>query len=337
MGLFDTKTMMKAVRIMKPPKRFIIDMFFRGVKEYNTKSVKLDVMKGKRRIAPYVNPKNPGRLVERSGFTSETFEPPYLKPKMITDAGQFLTRSVGEDDYSGLSPTERAANQLREDIIDIDNQISRREEEMASQIITTGKVVAVGDGINATIDFGLAGSHIITLTGTDKWNDAASKPSVQCRQARRLSVQDSGYATDFCILGQSSADAFQDNADVLKKLDNLRVEMGQIKPELLPNGAVYIGHYEGHDFYSYDEWYLDENGVEQPMIPVDAAIFLSSKAADQNHMAYGAIQDLNSLVPTRLFLKSWEEEDPSVRYLLGQSAPLPIPYILDAIVKMKVV
>jgi hypothetical protein len=52
---------------------------------------------------------------------------------------------------------------------------------------------------------------------------------------------------------------------------------------------------------------------------------------------FGAIQDLEAgIQPREFFVKSWEEKDPSVRYILGQSAPLIAPYRANGTLGAKV-
>ena len=47
--------------------------------------------------------------------------------------------------------------------------------------------------------------------------------------------------------------------------------------------------------------------------------------------AYGAIRDEDAgFQALPYFAKSWAEQDPSVRYLLMQSAPLTVPYRINA-------
>ena len=74
------------------------------------------------------------------------------------------------------------------------------------------------------------------------------------------------------------------------------------------------------DIWTYDEWYIDDNGVEQPMIPLKKVIMLSSRIRAVRH--YAAIQDMKAIAAVNRFPKSWEVEDPSVRFVMLQSAPL---------------
>ncbi|RMS39563.1 Major capsid protein E [Pseudomonas amygdali pv. photiniae] len=117
--------------------------------------------------------------------------------------------------------------------------------------------------------------------------------------------------------------------------------MGLIKPEELPDGVTYLGYLNdpGVDLYGYDEWYLDDEGDEQPMIPAGGLIL--GATSTRNAMLYGAIQDLEAiesgLVEAARFPKSWTTQEPSARWLKLQSAALAGLLEPDAFIYAKVV
>lgn len=338
--MFETRTMMQALEEMKPPRTFLLDSFFRTTKTFGTEAVDVDIVKGKRKLAPFVSPLHEGKAVKREGYSTETFRPPYVKPKRATRAQNFLQRQPGEAVYAGsLTPQQRAARELGKDLAELRESIIRREEWMASQALTTGKVVVVGEGVNAEVDFGMDASHLVTLSGTDLWTDAAGDPLKNLRTWKRMCAQDSGVTADRAIIGANVVDPFYDR--LKNKLDNRRIDLGMIKPEELPDGVTYIGYLNdpGIDLFTYDEWYLDDAGNEQPMVPVDAVIMGSTRA--KTVRAYGAIQDVDAigagLFEAQYFPKSWVQQDPSARFVMVQSAPLVIPTQIGAFMKAKVV
>ncbi len=75
-------------------------------------------------------------------------------------------------------------------------------------------------------------------------------------------------------------------------LDLRLVETGQIDPQALPNGVTYIGRIAelGLNIYSYDEWYIDDDGTEKPMVPEKTVTIASSRA--RFDMLYGAYIDM---------------------------------------------
>ncbi len=327
MDIFDTLTMLEAVEQMATPRRFLMNTFFNGGRPvtFGTKTVDIDIYKGQRKMAPFVHPTLPGSVSQRTGFQKSTYEPPYIQPKLPTTADLILKRSPGETPYSTRSPLQRAGEQLGKDLQDLDEQIIRREEWMCAQALTTGRVRVVGDGVDDTIDFLMEDTHKVTLT-TGRWTTSESDPIGNLRQWRRLIAKDSGRSANVAVFSGEAQDAFQGNEAVLKQLNSRRVDMGLIKPEELPDGVTYLGYLNdpGVDLYAYDEWYLDDEGVEQPVIPAGGMIMGSTST--RNAMLYAAIQDLEAIesgmVEAARFPKTWVTQEPSVRWLKLQAAVL---------------
>ena len=84
------------------------------------------------------------------------------------------------------------------------------------------------------------------------------------------------------------------------------------------------------DIWVYAGWYEHpDTKAITPFLPDHTVIITSPEL--EGTRAYGAIRDEEAgfqAVP--YFSKSWVEKDPAVRYLLLQSAPLPVPYRVNA-------
>lgn len=342
MDIFDTRTMLEAVEQIPSARRFLMNTFFNGgtPRTFGTKTVDIDIVKGKRKMAPFVHPRLPGNVVSRDGYSASTYAPPYIQPKIETTAELIFKRAAGDNPYASRTPLERAGMQLGKDLQMLDDQITRREEWMCAQALTTGQVIVQGEGVNDTIDFLMASDHKITLT-TDKWDAADSDPIGNLRGWKRKVAKDSGRTANIGVMSAEAVDAFQANEMVMKQLNTRRVDMGLIKPEELPDGVTYLGYLNdpGIDLYAYDEWYLDAADDEQPMISAGGIILGSSNT--QNAMLYGAIQDLDAIesgmVEAARFPKSWVTKEPSARWLKVQSAALAGFLEPDAFIFAKVV
>lgn len=329
MDIFDTLTMLEAVEQMSTPRRFLMNTFFNAAapETFPTETVTIDITKGQRKMAPFVHPTLPGSVSQRTGFSSSTYQPPYIQPKRATRAEQILKRSAGETPFSTRTALERAGERLGRDLADLEGEIIRREEWMCAQALTTGRIRVIGEGVDDTIDFLMEDSHKVTLA-SGRWNTTDSDPIANLRQWRRLIAKDSGRSANVAVLSAEAQDAFQSNDAVLKQLNTRRVDLGLIRPEELPDGVTYLGYLNdpGIDLYSYDEWYLadGDEGEEQPMVPAGGLILGSTST--RNAMLYGAIQDLEAiesgLVEAARFPKSWVTKEPSVRWLKVQSSPL---------------
>jgi len=332
-NMFETRTMLQALEQMPKPKTFLRDMFFAANVEYSpTSKVDIDIVKGRRQMAPFVSPVMEGKVLANQGFTTNTFEAPLLKPKKKTSAEDILNRLPGEALYSGMSPDERAAVKLGKDLAELNDAIDRRIEWMCAQALFNGKIAVKGDGVDYEIDFGVPSE---TLTGTALWDADGSNPIDSLRDFFAEVVKASGVNPDTVILAEDVVPYFLNHSAVKELLDKRLINTGQIDPRQLPNGATYLGYLNelGMNIYSYLDWYVDENGDTQPMIPSKKILVGSTRA--QTVMNYGAvtIKDDNGEMVTYMIDKvphSWVSDDPVVRWVQLMSRPLPVPTQVDA-------
>lgn len=335
--LFDTRTMLGALDTMLPQYSFLLDTFFNEVNYSMTEYVDIDIYKNKRKMAPFVSYMSEGRVLSREGFKTYTFKPPYIKPKMPTSVADLLKRQMGDNIYSNRSMAQRMATLMVRDLADMEGQISRREEWMAAQALTTGKVQVTGDGVNVLIDFLWTASHSkvhTDCTGGGGWNGGSADPLQDLDDWQLLIAQDSGQTADICILGKTAWADFISNAKVIAEMDKWRLTGTAFNRTNQRTGAIFQGIARGKEIWTYNEWYIDDNGVEQPMVP-DKQVIMGARSARCSRN-YGAIMDLSAGpggASMRIFPKSWEEQDPSVRYVMLQSSPLPAVHEVDAFVR----
>lgn len=339
--LYETRTMLGMLEDRKPVRTFILDTFFnRPEVTFNTEAVDIDIIKGRRRLAPFVNPKRQGKLVEKRGFISRTFKPAYVKPKMITTTDEIFKRHPGNTIYSPNSgPAILAAAEMGKNFAELDEMITRREEWMAVQGLLTGEIPVKGEGVDVVLGFHMEATHLPVLTGGDLWSaPTTATPITDLKTWKRIVAKDSGISPSLAIMGLGAIDAFMKCEEVIgttgggKNIFNmLRVNMGQIEPRLLPNGVTYYGTLNeiGLDIYTYEEWYIDDvDEVEYALIPSNKVLLGNPVARCEK--LYGAIKDLGATAPVPRFPKTWEENDPSERIVMLQSSPLPAPLEIDA-------
>lgn len=337
LDLFETRKMLAALEQRKPPRSFLLDKFFSASETFDSEHVDIDIWKGKRRLAPFVSPTKEGKVIERIGYKTNSYKPPYIKPKMVTTAADILKRPMGTHIYgSNMSPMQKAAQQLGKDLGTMDDMILRREEWMAASVLTSGQVRCIGEGIDETVNFMMEASHLPVLAGTALWSDHTNaKPLDNLRAWKRMIAKDSGVNPTDVIMSTDVYDNFL-ACDQITGSENLfdirRVILGQINPQDVGGGVTYIGRITelGLDLWTYEEWYVDEydKDTEKPMIPEGKLIMGSPNAYARR--LYGAIKDLKATGAVRRFPKSWEEDDPSARFVMVQSAPIPALHQVDA-------
>lgn len=328
MDPFKRHRILEMLRVLTPAATFILSTFFRSERTFDTEAVKIDIKQNKRRLAPFVSPLAEGKFVERNGYLTRTFSPAYVKPKSVFQPSDLFKRQPGEMLESSSSNVDRL---VAEELADLQDQVNRREEWMAAQALLNGSVAVVGEGVNETVDFLMPANHQVTLLGTDQWTDAGSDPIADITAWRRTIQQDSGRRADVIILAPDVMDVFIAHEKVKGQLDTRRVELGQFQPRELPEGVTYVGDlFSGAvSIYTYEEWYHDGT-QDQPMMPTGKVIVGASGARSER--LYGAIQDFDAggLAEARWFPKTWTTKDPSLYYLMLQSAPLPSPVEVNA-------
>lgn len=340
-SIYDPRTMGKVIRRTAPVKTFFRTTFFNKPVTFPTKSVDVDMKKGNRQLAPFVNPKVGGKTVPNSGYQTNTYTPPLVAPNKITTIDDLMNRLPGETLYSGKTPAERAVEKLAEDFMELKEQIARREEWMCAQAIFTGKIPIIGEGVNEEIDFDFTNKTDYSNDSQKKWTASTSK-KIQDLKTWRKEVQKNGFVNcNVCVMADDVAEEFLNDAAVQKLLDVKGYDLATIKPRELPNGVTYIGtlHGEGLDIYTYNEWYLDdwtdpENPEQKPLVPPGHLALLSTAA--EYSMNYGAITILDEqtgkfvTVEAQMVPETWVERRPSRRFFQLNSKPLPVPHEVDS-------
>lgn len=334
MSIYSTKAMAVAMRQDKKAGTFLMDKFFGKVDPKIGKTVEIDIIKGKRRIAPFQTPRVEGELVEKRGHSTREYTPAYVKPKQELQATDVVDdRIAGESQYSLKSPQEREAEALATQLNDLEDMIIRREEWMCAQQLVNGYVDVKGKGVDYRIELGMEASHKITVATA--WSDKANAtPISDIGFAVSLISKDAGISANSVVGNAATIEEMLETTNFKDRLNTRRMELGTVKPEQYGENAAYYGDIfiQGKrlEIWSYDEWYVDENGDEQPMLPDGKVIVTSDKADFRRH--YGAIKDKKAgwaAIPR--FPKTWDQEDPSITWIMVQSAPLPAAHQIDAI------
>lgn len=338
-NIFQPREMTQALLEAKRPKTFLRDTFYTP-ELHSTKVVDIAVQAGKRRLAPFVNPKHSSKMVERVGVRADTYEPPLMAMNMQTTAEEMLENS-GSIFYANSAmqnPAVRAAAQLNADMLELDGMISRREEWMCAQALFTGAVSIVGEGVNDTVDFQQPASHKITLSGADLWNTTTANIEGVLNTWKRLISKDSGLTATDVILGSGAADAVLKNDLILKQLESAGQNIVNLMPDTegMPEGVTYIGFLprSGLRLWAYDEWYIDDSGTEQEMVPANKVCVLSRQANFKLH--YRAIPAEIPVVSSR-WVDTEVKKNPYRRLLYVSSGSIAVPHQVNGFVSATVI
>lgn len=328
--LFTTGMLNRVVRqIDVDPAAWLLSTFFPISQESEKEEIHFDVEDEQPRITPFVSPLKAGRIVEREGYDTRTFKPAYVKDKRVFDETAPVKRVIGEPPLGNLSAEERTRRLLGQALANQNRMLTRREEVMASEILRTGKATISGEGFDpVVVDFLRAAALTVTpLTGTTLWSATTSTPVDDIEDWAQLVYDNGGGIARDVVMAPDAWQAFRVHAQVATLLDTRRgsgsaMETGPLDSSRVRNPGS-IGDFR---IWVYQDNYIDEAGSAQVMMPSGNVLLLNG-AGLQGTRHYGMIKDYAAgHTAQRAFVKSWEEEDPSRRLLLLQSAPLVVPY-----------
>jgi hypothetical protein len=329
--MFGTREMTEAIEQLKPVGNFFRATFFgRPPEEHNSETVDIDLYKGQRKVAAYTRSSAKSTPLARTKFKTGGFTIPYIKLSRSLEAAQTLLRMPGENIYNNRTPAQRAQEQIVKDLAEIEEAIQRAEELQAAQAIINGKVTIKGEEIDAEID--LQRDAALTFVSATLWDAAGVDIHALLRSWARLVFQKSGFTPDIAIMSPEALDAFFADPGVQNLLDNRRISAGNVDTSQSTApfpGARRYGEFAGFEIWEYHELYLDEaDNTEKTLVPAKNVVLASRNMRCKPH--YGPIKDFGALVPMRRFAKSIEEQDPSMKVAIVQTAPAFINHDPDA-------
>lgn len=344
MDLFSTTVLARVVEALDEPASFLLDSFFPMVQTdpLGREEIYFDIDESKPRLTPFCSPLIAGRVVEDQGYSTKSFKPAYAKDKRRFLPNAPLRRRRGETIGGALTPMQRRQAQLAESLEDQLEMLTRREEVMAAEALTTGKVTVTGDGYpTMVVDFGRDPALTVSLADDDRWGETGVKPVDGIEDWAALIQEKSGAVVRDVIMDPKAWKIFRADPHVEKLLDMRRggdptLQVGPMARGQGQQKARYVGSIGDFDFWVYQDVYVDPADPTQAtkLLMPDHSVIMASRgdAATgrgglEGTRAYGVIQDEKANYQSpRYFTKSWLEEDPALRWLLMQSAPLVVPY-----------
>lgn len=337
-------TTLKGSEKRMPVTTFLRDTFFPFTESLITEDVYVDFKKGGQKVAPFVASNVGGLNSQRAGYKTNRYTPPRVAPQRAINPEVLKLRQLGENIHSTKTPEERAKDITMKDVNEMDDEITRREELMASELLTSGKVTVKGyiDDqrtvfVDDTIDFGF--TNRVILTGTAKWDSTASKKYDDLANACEMVMQ-SGYNPEYAILGGTTQKLLLKDESFLKLLDIKRLELASIAPQLNiidGGGVAYIGRINalGIDLYSYIAWYKNNSGVLTPYFPENKITVAPGSIGEFMYGAVTQIEDADKQYHTydgSRVPKEWTSVENDVKMSRITSKPFVYPFDIDSFV-----
>ncbi len=325
--IYDTNVLIQVVPNLKRAQKFLLDTFFPNVVTSDTEYVSIDVDVGKRRMSPFVSPLVEGKLVEQRRYQTNILKPAYIKDKRAPDLRKPVRRMIGERIGGDLSGVEREMANIEFEMTDQIDMLDRRLEWMAAQALLSGTVTITGEGFpTVLVDFGRNAALTIALAGAAQWGQTGVIPSTLIEQWGHLILKESGGVATDIVFTTTPWNLFLQDPVVKAAIWYPGSGAGnsiQIGSQI-QRGAQYKGRWGQYNLWVYNDWYVDDNNVEQPMIP-DGNIVMTGPDM-MGTRAFGMILDpAFNYAALPYAPKTWVESDPAQRMLMMQSSPIVIP------------
>lgn len=344
--LYDLVTIDAVFRRQRAPTPpFWLQLFNRQI-NFETKEIMFDRIYGDDRgLAPFVVPTAQGRPQRLEGYDTVSFAPAYVKMNDVVDPGMHIERVPGEALGGTLSLEQRRdaviAELLRKQRVKFQN----RNEWLAARAVIDGEVTIKGEDYpERLVNFRRDPSLDVTLTGAAKWDQVGADPFASLKALRMQANTLSGARITKHVFGANAWDLFSQRVDV-KELMNTNYGGREVKVSLMSDGydgQEYMGRIAGlNGAGAIEVWidtskYLDpETGSEEFFLNQDEVVGISPQI--EGVRCFGAIMDKQAgFKAMEFFFKNYEQPNPSLEFLLAQSAPLMVPKNPNASFRLKV-
>lgn len=357
----DIYTPLDLYRVMFDPRQTIktshwLDMFFPNSFYSTQEQIAFDKINASRPIAPFMLPNEPGKpIYRREGERIETFKPAYTKPKDAIRPSEMLALQPGE--LARRQALQSPEARYNSEVIRITNYqrdaVMRLWDFMGAKALIDGRITITyqgpsgGPGQRVVLDFGRDPAHSVTLGAGNQWGDAGVDifSSVQGFIDTVANAEFGGSVTDI-VLGSQAAVPFSASEEIEKKMNSdytnatgVDMNRGLIRTDPM-NPFTYLGTLgSGTRVWRYagpgSKFQNNDGSYSDIMDPRDA-LFISPSV--DGVKAFGAILDnAANLEVADIFTKMWDQEDPSARFIMSQSAPLMIPVNPNCTLRARVV
>jgi len=336
---------------MRGPMGFLSRMFtIKPGGIYNGEKVAIDIQRFGEDVAIAIKKCTGPNLNDIDEFTTKEFEPPAYGEAFPLNVCDLLNRMAGVDPFSAAFQdfASQMVAMMAQGFVKIDDKIRRAVELQASQIMQTGKLTltnSAGDTVY-DLDFKPKATHFPTV-GT-AWDNSASDPIADLQSLADIIRADGKINPDRLVMGSTALRNFLQHANVKDFLDNRRISIGEIAPEMTDSGAtfygfVWVGAYE-FEIWTYPETFKDpQTGNATLYVAADKVIMTSTRTrldmtSARVPLPLGPDPRVAGLLPGRLSSRG-ESFDvtpnvyatPNGKQIMGEleSRPLLIPVQID--------
>lgn len=329
------------VENMPKPKTFLYDTFFGNREATDKEEIQIEFKNGHRYMAPFVNRYVNGQEMPKDRFTGRVYKPHKIAPKKTFTADQLaFERSAGENPFNPISPEDKKRKLVLETLTEQTEQIKRRWESMAVDVLYNLTLTIEGEGITDKVEFYDNSPTEHHTNVANAWDSANSDPIEDIKGALRSITAAGGTRPSAIILDPKASDLFQNNPKVIEKMNLRNYYVGQVKPETENvNGVIYIGTLTnlGLDIYEYQEFYdyKDSNGeIKTKILIPEYTALLAPRGNIVKFAAESTIKD--GIIRGELIPRKFENEENDTISLRTISKPVLVPLNTKSLRVLKV-
>ena len=351
LDLYTTRNLVACIQGIDPASSFLRDRYFTAgpLSLFKSEKVLVEYREGSRRLAPFVYKRKDGVIMDREGSSMREYTPPTIAPKRAITLDDISKRGFGEALFGDdITPAQRSMALAAMDLNEMDNEITRREEWMAAQVMLDNGCVMqeYGDDADLSVEneirFYSGDTNPAAISAvTTKWDATGADIIGDMAKMIELLVRNGLPASDF-VCAPDVADAIVNNEKIQKLLDNRRYDLGQVAPRLQTDSASVMCQLNVRgrviNVISYDEVYEGADGTLTSYIPSGCGI-MTAPGAGRRY--YGAVTQLeqddkqwHTYTGARVPKYEADTKD-EVRTLKLTSRPLLAPYNKDCFISAK--
>lgn len=240
----------------------------------NAESVKIDIKRGSRKIAPAISSISAiGGKIKKSVYTQKEFTPPVIALSGDFAPGDLTNKAFSMTEYetADMDYQMQLQTNISDVMMEIDTQVMRNPEYQASQILQTGAMTLYDDlgNIAFEISFSPKPSHFPTVTTA--WSNAAADRDGDLIALYEQIKKDSGVNAKNIVFGRNALNNYLQGEQVQKKFDLTRVQSGTFDPsEVNPDvnflGDLMIG-YKRFQCWLYEGEYENPAAANDDILP----------------------------------------------------------------------
>jgi hypothetical protein len=346
-----TKRMISAYFQEAEPTLFLSGFFNSPQQNFhNSEEVEIDIVRSEEDLSVVITDLSTGyRMNTEDIYTNKSFKPPIHKEAGPLNAFSLLKRTAGrtpfEDPQFQADATTRAFRIFRK----MEAKIRRSIELQASQVLQTGIVNLTDETGTALYNLNYAPKATHFPTAGITWTTGGGDDKLGDLRALADVIRADGLkGANTLVFGDDAFDAFIQDTRVQNALDNRRMDLGQVAPDMRGQGGVFqgtiwIGNYR-FNMWTYSGRYNDlQTGTSTRFVDPGKVVMLSDDS--RFDATFGAVPSFVRpesralpFLPTRMngpqagvdmFTNAWLSDDGEQLFVGVSSRPLLIPTAID--------